>query len=90
MAAASYHAAVYRFQNPGQFKDQKDRSTVTRRTVDEMDVMARKFPFSIPGVFAVLPMGDLDICFVAFCYAKPLRTFTGTALSSVAGQSGQI
>jgi len=23
MTAASHHAAVYRFQNPGQFKDQK-------------------------------------------------------------------
>jgi len=69
---------------------QEDRSTETRRTVDEMDVMARKFPLSISGVFAVLPMGDPDMCFVAFSDAKPLRTFAGNALSSVAGQSGQI
>jgi len=64
---------------------QEDRSTETRRPVDEMDAMARKFPLSISGVFAVLPMDDPNMCFVAFSYAKPLRTFAGNALSSVAG-----
>ncbi|NKC21918.1 hypothetical protein HED50_02440 [Ochrobactrum oryzae] len=64
---------------------QDERSTESRRPIDEMDVMGHKSSPSFSGVAAILPRSDPNICFIAFSCAKPLRTFAGNALNSAAG-----